>query len=302
LGNPSRVLVGKISELWRYPVKTMQGELLETASITHKGLSGDRSFALVDKNSGRIISAKNPNKWKHVFNFSSSTFVSEEGSNSPPRISISFSDGDTVFTDDENVNEILSKKIGTPVILTSQVPENATMEKVTLEDDEREKTQAPSHLEKLSPFDFFDGGPLHILTTRSLNRLQDIYKEGNFEARRFRPNIVIDSDDTDYGSDTGLSMEQSYEDLMLEIGDTVKVKITKPTVRCIITTLAQPDLPKDNKVLKTIDMENGGYLGVYTQTLEPGSVKMGDLVWMVGSKLTSGRSSSTTFQDSLPLA
>jgi uncharacterized protein YcbX len=90
-------------------------------------------------------------------------------------------------------------------------------------------------------------------------------------------------------------MEQNYEDLMLEIGDTVKVKITKPAVRCIITTLAQSDLHKDNKVLRTIDKENGGYLGVYTQTLEPGPVKMGDLVWMVGSKIASGRSSSTIF-------
>jgi uncharacterized protein YcbX len=89
-----------------------------------------------------------------------------------------------------------------------------------------------------------------------------------------------------------MSLEQNCEDLVFEIGDTVKVKVTKPTERCIITTLASSDLSKDNKILKTIDANNGGFLGVYTQTLEPGLVQMGDLVWMVGSKINFGNTSS----------
>lgn len=270
--------------------------MLETAAITKKGLSGDRSFALIDNKTKRIVSAKNPEKWGKVFKFNTSTLPSKVDDHFLPRVSISFPDGETVFTDDENINDILSEKIGAPVILTSQVPENAEVEKVTLEDDECGRTDGSSYLQKLSPFDFFDGGHLHLLTTHSLNRLRGIYKDGTFEARRFRPNIVIDSDDTDFGSGTSLSMEQNYEDVILEIGDIVKVKITKPTERCIITTLAQSGLPKDNQILKTIDKENNGNLGVYTQTLEPGPVRMGDLVWMVGSRLMDGGSSHSHSQ------
>jgi uncharacterized protein YcbX len=283
--NESRILIGMISELWRYPIKTMQGEILEEATVAKKGLIGDRSFALMDKKSGRIISAKNPKKWENVFKLSAKTIVSEEDGSSIPKVSITFANGDTIFTDDKDVNEILSEKIGRSVFLTTQVPENATVEKLSLEEDEAGTIDTPSCLENLSPFGFFDGGRLHIVTTSALNRLRSVYKGGDFEARRFRPNIVIDSDDTVYGSDGSLSMEKNWEDLTLEIGDTIKLKVTKPTVRCIMTTLAQANIPKDNRILKTIDNENDGFLGVYTQTLNPGAIKTGDLVWMVGSRL-----------------
>jgi uncharacterized protein len=284
MGNKSKILVGMISELWRYPIKTMQGEMLEEATVAKKGLIGDRPFALMDKKSGRIISAKNPIKWENVFKLSAKTIISEEDGNLLPKVSITFADGETIFTDDEDVNEILSEKIGKSVVLTTQVPENATVEKLSLEEDELGTIETPSRLEKLSPFDFFDGGRLHIVTTSSLNRLRSIYKGGDFEARRFRPNIVIDSDDTVYDTDSSLSMEKNWEDLTLEIGDSVKLKVSKPTVRCIMTTLAQANIPKDNRILKTIDNENDGFLGVYTQTLDPGAIKTGDLVWMVGSR------------------
>ncbi len=277
----SRIFLGTISELWRYPVKTMQGEMLNSAIISKKGLVGDRSFALVEKSTGRIISAKNPRKWKEVFNFSTKTLVSNENNDLLPKVSIEFADGETVLTDDENVNEILSNKIGHSVSLVSEVPKNAMVEKLSLEDDETEDSVSPVPLQKLSPFKFFDGGPLHLLTTDSLNKLKSIYRDGDFEPKRFRPNIVIDSADTGFDSKPILSLEQ---DCMLQIGDTVKLNFSKPTERCIITTLAQAGLPKDNKILKTIDRANGGNLGFYTQTLEPGNVRVGDSIWMIGSR------------------
>lgn len=274
------------------PCKNYAGGGFGNSSITKKGLLGDRTFALIDKKTNRVVSAKNPKKYGEIFKFSAETLTSPEDNQSLPRVSITFPDGETLFTDDKNVNEVLSEKIGRSVLLTSHVPDNAKIEKVTLEDDELKTTDAPSYIESLSPFNFFDGGPLHILTTHALNRLRSFYKEGEFEAKRFRPNIVIDSDDTEFGTQTSMSLEQNCEDLVFEIGDTVKVKVTKPTERCIITTLASSDLSKDNKILKTIDANNGGFLGVYTQTLEPGLVQMGDLVWMVGSKINFGNTSS----------
>ncbi len=299
--NESRVLVGRISELWRYPIKSMQGESLKMATIGKKGLVGDRSFALMDKESGRIISAKNPRKWENVFRFSAKTSVIKENGRPIQKLIIAFPDGETVFVDDDNVNEIISEKIGKSVTLISQVPENAIVEKLSLEEDESGEVETASCLEKLSPFDFFDGGKLHILTTSALNRLKRKYKDGDFDVKRFRPNIVIDSDDTEFSANPNLNMEDDWEYLMLEVGDTVKLKVTKPTARCIMTTLAQDGLPKDNQILKTIDQSNDGNLGVYTQTLEPGSIEVGDFVWMVGSRMIEEVPSNSNSQSSLNL-
>ena len=281
----SRVLVGRVSELWRYPIKTMQGEMLKMATIGKKGLIGDRAFALMDKQTGRIISAKNPIKWEGVFRFSAKTLSIMKDGRSIQKPSITFPDGESVFVDDKNINEILSEKIGRPVTLLSHVPEDATVEKLSLEEEELGMVGTPSCLEKLSPFDFFDGGKLHILTTTALNNLKEKYKEGTFDARRFRPNIVIDSDDSEYSANMSLGMENEWKYLMIEVGDKVKLKVTKPTIRCIMTTLAQANLPKDNKILKTINYSNNGYLGAYTQTLEPGTIEVDDAVWLVGSRL-----------------
>ncbi len=280
----SRILVGRVSELWRYPVKSMQGESLKMATVGKKGLVGDRLFALMDKESGRIVSAKNPKKWERVFRFSAKSLVAKDSGRPLPRPNITFPDGETVFIEDDNINEILSKKIGRSVVLISQVPENATLEKLSLEEEESGDVETASCLEKLSPLDFFDGGKLHILTTGALNKLKKKYSGGDFDARRFRPNIVIDSDDTEFSANLNLNLENHWEYLMIEVGDKVRLKVTKPTVICIMTTLAQENIPKDNQILKMIDQFNNGYLGVYTQTLEPGSIEVGDFVWMVGSR------------------
>ncbi len=278
----------------------MQGEMLKMATIGKRGLMGDRSFALMDKKSGRIISAKNPRKWENVFRFSAKTLAVKDDGSSIRKLAITFPDGEMVFVDD-NINEILSEKIGRSVVLLSQVPENAIVEKLSLEEDELGTVDTPSCLEKLSPLDFFDGGKLHILTTTALNRLKEKYPDGTFDARRFRPNIVIDSDDSEYSVNTRLSMENNWKYLMIEVGDTVKLKITKPTVRCIMTTLAQTGLPKDNKILKTINQNNSGFLGAYTQTLEPGSVEVGDFIWMVGSRSIEETPAHSKFHDTLSL-
>ena len=66
------VVSGRVSGIWRYPVKSMIGEELDTVAVTERGLLGDRAFALVDDESGKIVSAKNPRKWGDLFAFRAS--------------------------------------------------------------------------------------------------------------------------------------------------------------------------------------------------------------------------------------
>jgi len=60
---------GAVVSLWRYPVKSMMGEELNASDLTDRGLLGDRSLALVDTETGKVVSAKNPRKWATMFDF-----------------------------------------------------------------------------------------------------------------------------------------------------------------------------------------------------------------------------------------
>jgi uncharacterized protein len=61
---------GKVVSIWRYPVKSMMGEELNSSYVTERGLIGDRTYALIDQKTGKVASAKNPRNGE-----SSSTFV-----------------------------------------------------------------------------------------------------------------------------------------------------------------------------------------------------------------------------------
>jgi MOSC N-terminal beta barrel domain len=65
----TQTLLGSIVSLWRYPVKSMLGEELNAAEVTKAGLRGDRAYALVDSSDGKVVSAKNPRKWPHLFDW-----------------------------------------------------------------------------------------------------------------------------------------------------------------------------------------------------------------------------------------
>jgi len=67
-----QLTVGLVAELWRYPVKSMLGQRIEAAEVTARGLAGDRAYALLDVESGRVVSAKIPRHWRGMFELRSS--------------------------------------------------------------------------------------------------------------------------------------------------------------------------------------------------------------------------------------
>jgi uncharacterized protein len=88
--------------------------------------------------------------------------------------------------------------------------------------------------------DVFDIAVVHLLTTSTIDRLRELYPQGRFEARRFRPNIVVSTGSEDPGF-----VENDWIGRTVVIGDTVRLAITEPCPRCVMITLPQGDLPKD---------------------------------------------------------
>lgn len=125
----------------------------------------------------------------------------------------------------------------------------------------------------------------HVLTTNTLNRLRELYPQGRFEARRFRPNIVVT-----VGNGEPAFVENSWVGLNVEIGETLVLSVTNPCPRCVMTTLPQADLPQDHGILRTAAQHNQPFVpalgsampsvGVYANVLHTGTVRRGDPVRM----------------------
>ena len=118
---------------------------------------------------------------------------------------------------------------------------------------------------------FFDLAVVHVLTTATLDRLRELYPQGRFEVRRFRPNIVIAPPSSAAGF-----VENDWVDRTLAIGDEVRLRVTGPCPRCVMTTLPQGDLPKDPGILRASAQHNSANVGVYASVEQGGRVTRGD--------------------------
>jgi uncharacterized protein YcbX len=134
------------------------------------------------------------------------------------------------------------------------------------------------HRDTVTDFDlpegtFFDCAVVHLLTTATLERLQALYQQGRFDSRRFRPNIVVQTPSSEKGF-----VENGWIGRTLLIGDEVRLSITKPCSRCVMTSLAQGDLPRDPGILRAVAQHNQVRVGVYASVLNGGTIRRGDAV------------------------
>ena len=116
----------------------------------------------------------------------------------------------------------------------------------------------------------FDSSPIHLLTSASLEWLRSRLPESRIDERRFRPNLVVSSGQS----------ELCWIGKILEIGE-ARLKVVEPTGRCGMTTFAQTDLPFDPKILRCIAQEAGEDFGVYAEVIQPGRISQGDEVRIV---------------------
>jgi uncharacterized protein len=276
---------GSVVALWRYPVKSMMGEELNAAEITERGLLGDRAYAVVDSADGKVASAKNPRKWPQLFDFRAALAGVPAIDVEMPEVRITLPDGTIVSSEQPDVHQILSTVLERQVRLdraerhaeaaigpTSPDPRAGTAEEYWPDMEGLEYRDTVTDF-SLPEGTFFDSAVVHVLTTATLDRLRELYPQGRFETRRFRPNIVVDTANGVEGF-----AEDAWIGQTLMIGDTVRLSITGPCPRCVMTTLPQGDLPKDPGILRTAAQHNQVNVGVYASVLRGGRVRRGDAV------------------------
>jgi uncharacterized protein len=274
--NQARTDTGMVVSIWRYPVKSMLGEELNSSYVTERGLIGDRAYALIDQKTGKVASAKNPKKWGKLFDFRSVFIDPPQVVENIPPVRITFPDGTHIFSDQDNIDYTLSKVLDQDVRLMRASLERPSYEEYWPDIDglaQREKVTD----ETMPSQTFFDLAVIHLLTTSTINRLRELYPEGRFEVRRFRPNIVMES-----ASGERNFIENLWMGKKIMIGEDIVLRVTGTCTRCVMTTLPQGDLPKDLGILRTIARYNKVNAGVYASVQRGGTIRRGDLVRFEG--------------------
>jgi len=282
--------VGRIRELWRYPVKSMAGEQIGECRLTAGGIPGDRAWALRDEAAAEIRGGK---KFPVLLRCSARFLAEPEPGQSPPA-EILLPDGRRVRSDAPEVSGLLSALVGRDVTLwplrpaedtdhyRRGMPDNPDMlEELRqlfgrLEDEPLPDLSVfpPEIMEFTSPLGtYFDAFPLHFVTTATLAEMQRRAPASVFDSRRFRPNFVVETSD---GAGTGL-VEAAWSGSDLQLGG-ARIRAMMPTVRCSMITQPQGDLAKDPGVLRAVVKEADQNLGSYAVVLEPGAVRVGDEV------------------------
>jgi hypothetical protein len=272
---------GSIRSLWRYPVKSMLGEEIESCEVTPRGFAGDRAYALVDASDGKVASAKNPRKWAKLFECRA-----ELGDRAS--VWITLPDGAVVTADDPDVGEVLSNVFGRKVRLETVATGPPVIEELWLDGSPDGRAVTDERIAMGSPpGTFFDYAVVHLVTTATLDRLSELYPEGRFDLRRFRPNLVVSVGEGQSGF-----VESDWLGRTLAVGDSVSLRVTDPCPRCVMSTLAQEDLPADPGILRTAARHNslvggegrgpeGAYpasIGVYARVVSGGTLQRGDSV------------------------
>jgi uncharacterized protein YcbX len=285
MSHPVQAALGSVVSLWRYPVKSMMGEELNAAEITERGLLADRAYALVDSSDGKVASAKNPRKWSRMFDFRA-TFADlpRPGAKLPP-VRITLPDGAVVTSEQGNVDQILSRALDREVTLDATARGDREGVESTSPNPWTPKAEeywpdmeGLDYRDTVTDFNlpegtFFDCAVIHLLTTATVDRLRELYPPGRFEVRRFRPNIVVETA-------AGLKgfVENDWIGRTLAIGDAVRLSITGPCPRCVMTTLPQGDLAKDPGILRTAAQHNHANVGLYASVVRGGTVRRGDAI------------------------
>jgi hypothetical protein len=252
----------------------MMGEELNATEVTKVGLLGDRAYALVDSSDGKIASAKNPRKWPQLFDFRAALVDAPETGVKVPPVRITLPDGSIVSSEQPDLNKILSKVLKREVTVESASPSVRTAAAEEYWPD----IEGLEHRDTVTDFGlpegtFFDCAVVHLLTTATLGRLRELYPLGRFEVRRFRPNIVVETANGEKDF-----VEDAWIGQILAIGDAVRLSITGPCARCVMTTLPQSDLPRDTGILRAAAQHNRANVGVYASVLQGGMVRRGDSV------------------------
>lgn len=228
--------VSTVAELWRYPVKSTGGESLRSLELDERGPVGDRLWAVYDEDR-KLGSGKNSRRFRRMDGLLDLSARLVDGVPS-----ITLRSGRVADGVGDDTDEALARDLDRPGV----------------------------RLARESDIQHHDAAPLHIITTAGLRWLQELLPETDLDARRFRPNLVVDAPGV-------RPVEQDWIGASLMIGD-VRLRVVDPTERCRMVGAPQQDLDDDNHVLKALGAVSDLQFGVYAEVLRPGTIVVGETV------------------------
>lgn len=282
-------VVGRVREIWRFPVKSMQGDTVPAATVSTSGVLGDRCWAMRDEVRQEV-------QWGKLYPqlmLCRARYVEEPDGAAIKPVAVSFPDGDTLTSDDARIHDKLTALIGRNARLWPLQPATDKAFYKRYKPDEAQFAQEAADwfarepgepLPDFSQFPdvlmdyvavpgtFFDNEEIHFITTASIEHMRSINPDADWDIRRFRPNFHIESE-------AGLSglAENAWVGKRLRIGE-VELEVTAPTPRCGMTVRPQGELPYDKTILRSIVKEANQCLGVGAHCRKPGTVRAGDVV------------------------
>ncbi|HPU38000.1 MAG TPA: MOSC domain-containing protein [Microthrixaceae bacterium] len=275
-----------VSQIWRYPVKSMIGEDVDTADLDTLGMVGDRAWAVRDEVRGGIRGAK---KIGGLMQFAAA-YADGPGS----AVTITLPDGErTVRAGDDEANAAVSQALEHEVTLWPRLPATDLdhyRRGAPDSDDLMEELRAifgreldeplpdlsvfpPEILEFESPLGtYYDAFPLLVMSTSAFRAMDDALPDSVVDVRRFRPNLVVDT-----GDEPG-HPELGWVGSTLHVGD-VDLELVVGCPRCVMVTREIDErIPQDRSVLRHIVRDLDQNVGVYANVIRPGSVRVGDAV------------------------
>ena len=278
--------VPSVEAIFRYPVKSMLGSGVEEADVRASGLAGDRGWALVDRQTGKIASAKQPRLWRSLLQLRAE-FRGGASGDPAGAVMITLPDGTVAQAGEASTDDVLTRFVGRPVALRQGRQagagiDRAVPDEVLARGVDAEVAAEPVELSQETPGDsFVDYAPVHLITTATLAAVTSAAGAAP-RPRVFRPNLVV--------ATPGLSgyAENDWVGLQVAIGGQVRLEIFLPTPRCAVPTLAHGHDPANPQVLRGLARSNrirvAGFdsmqtcAGVYAKVLSPGRVRAGDEV------------------------
>lgn len=280
-------IVGKVQEIWRYPVKSMGGELLDAGVLEPHGLRGDRGWIVRDEVDGENKGVRQIPQLLQC----QASYQYEPTAKQVPPVNIILPDGSSYSSTDSAIAKSLTQFLGRPVTLWPKQPKSNLRHyrlKKMMNSRELKRQFASNDVVDLSEISlklllelaffstplghYYDVYPLHILTTSSLKHIKSLEPDGDFVTKRFRPNILIETAD----DITGFA-EFLWCGGTLTIGEVV-IKCEIRTVRCSMPAREQPDLGKAPKTVKALTRHSDRHLGIYATVVKTGEIKVGDAV------------------------
>jgi uncharacterized protein YcbX len=247
-------LVGTVAQVWRYPVKSMQGEQVERLELGLGGAAGDRTLAVVDPAARKVLSAK-----RHAPLLEASARV--EGGD----VVVTLPDGSEHAAGDPGVHAALSAWLDREVRLEAPPTDGVyPMEMYSGMSDEA----TPVFDWPGPPGTWLDLADAHWLTTASLAAAAALHPAGQWDVRRFRPTALFDVPGSTFAEDAwGL----------VDVGS-ARSEVLMPTMRCSMPSRAQPGLGRDMAIGTTLRDQHDNNLGLYAKIVTAGTIAVGDAV------------------------